>query len=146
MDDSRGFLGTLGVGLLVVLLVLLGLTHLAHAEDAYDVRGTKHGCADLTATGGWDTLTSASLENQQAAAALSASLYWTEVLVKGGSAAVYVCEATGTSCGTGTGNKLSVATAGSLSLPLRGLNTQSIAIYAANGTTVQVCGYFRSAP
>lgn len=124
----------------------------ARAEDLNDVRGTRHGCVDVTATGGWDTLTSASLENSTGSAVLSASLYWTEVLVKDGSATVYLCLAAAASCGAGTGNKLSVAAGSSITLPLRGITpsgssgVQSIAVYAAAATTVQVCGFFRSAP
>lgn len=147
---SRSLARTAGVPSLVwafavaFLGAFLGGVCAARAEDALDIRGTKHGCQDVTASGGWDTLTSASLENQQGAAALSASLYWTEVVVKGGSAAVYVCEAAAASCGSGTANKMAVATGATLVLPLRGLSVQSIAVYAAIGTTVQVCGYFRT--
>ena len=124
----------------------LGIARVAQAEDAQDIRGTKHGCVDHTATGGWDTLTSASLENQQGSAVLAASLYWPEILIKSGSAAVYVCETTAASCGAGTTNKMSVATGATLVLPMRGLSAQSIAVYATAATTVQVCGYFRSSP
>ena len=131
---------------IVAFIVALGLARIARAEDSQDVRGTRHGCADVTATGGWDSLTSASLESTQSGSALPASLYWTEVLVINGSANVYLCLTTGASCGTGTGRKPRVASGGALSLPLRGLNTQSVAVYAANGTTLQVCGYFRTAP
>ena len=136
----------------VFLFVSCGLTGFARAEDLNDVRGTRHGCVDVTATGGWDTLTSASLENSTGSAALSASLYWTEVLVKDGSATVYLCLAAAASCGAGTGNKLAVAAGSSITLPLRGVapsgssGVQSIAVYAAAATTVQVCGFFRSAP
>ena len=130
----------------IVFALVFGLTSAARAEDSNDIRGTDHGCKDVTASGGWDTLTSADLESQRGSAVLSASLYWTEILVKGGSAAVYVCEAAGASCGTGTGNKLSVASGAALTLPLRGMSIQSVAIYAAAATTVQVCGYFRKSP
>jgi len=130
----------------VAFIVAFGLVRLAHAEDSRDVRGTRHGCQDITATGGWDTLTSASLENQQGSAALASGLYWSEILVKGGSATVYVCEAAAASCGSGTTNKASVATGATLMLPLYGLSVTSVAIYAANGTTLQVCGYFRTTP
>ena len=75
----------------VAFIVAFGLVRLAHAEDSQDVRGTRHGCKDVTASGGWDTLTSADLESQTGSAALSSGLYWTEIVVKDGSAAVYVC-------------------------------------------------------
>jgi len=130
----------------VAFIVAFGLVRLAHAEDSQDVRGTRHGCKDVTATGGWDTLTSADMESQAGSAVLASGLYWTEIMVKDGSAAVYVCETTGASCGSGTGNKMSVATGATLVLPMRGLSVTSIAVYAAAATTVQVCGYFRTAP
>lgn len=130
----------------VAFIIAFGLVRLAHAEDSQDVRGTRHGCKDVTASGGWDTLTSADLESQTGSAVLASGLYWTEIMVKSGSAAVYVCETTGASCGSGTANKMSVATGGVLVLPMRGLSVTSIAVYAAAATTVQVCGYFRTAP
>lgn len=130
----------------VAFIVAFGLMRLAHAEDSQDVRGTRHGCVDVTATGGWDSLTSASLESTASGTSLAASLYWTELLVLNGSADVYVCLTTGASCGTGTGNKLKVASGAALTLPLRGLSTQSVAVYATASTTLQVCGYFRTAP
>ena len=129
---------------LVAFLTAFGVVCVARAEDALDVRGTKHGCADVTATGDWATLTSASLENAAGSSALAASLYWTEVFISGGSADVYLCEAAAASCGVGTGNKQKVPTAGAIALPLRGLGIQSIATYAANGTTFQICGFFRA--
>lgn len=130
----------------VVFAIVFGLTSIARAEDSQDIRGTDHGCKDVTASGGWDTLTSADLESQRGSAVLSASLYWTELLVKSGSATVYVCETAGASCGSGTANKLSVASGAALTLPLRGMSVQSVAIYATAATTVQVCGYFRKSP
>jgi len=130
----------------VVFALVFFLASLARAEDSQDIRGNYHGCKDVTASGGWDTLTSVDLESQTGSAVLSASLYWTELLIKSGSAAVYVCEAAGASCGTGTGNKLSVASGAALTLPLRGMSVQSVAIYATAATTVQVCGYFRKSP
>lgn len=131
---------------MLVFLVVFGLARLARAEDAQDVRGTRHGCKDVTASGGWDTLTSADLENMQGSAVLASGLYWTELLIKDGSASVYVCEAAGASCGVGTGNKLSVAAGASVVLPMRGLTATSVAIYATAATTVQVCGFFRTVP
>ena len=133
------------IGFLCALIISCAAVP-AVAEDMYDIRGTKHGCADVVATGGWDDLTSASLENMQGSAALGASLYWTEVIVKSGSAAVYLCEAAGAGCGANTANKLSVATGASLTIPLRGLVVQTIAVLAAGATTVQVCGFFRASP
>ena len=130
----------------VVFAVVFGLASIARAEDSQDIRGTKHGCKDVTASGGWDTLTSADLESQTGSAVLASGLYWTEILVKSGSATVYVCEAAGASCGTGTGNKLSVASGAALTLPLRGLSVTSVAIYATAAATLQVCGYFRTSP
>lgn len=132
--------------LLTIAILTLVPGKMAFAEDAQDIRGNKHGCKDVTATGAWDSITSADLENQSGSTALASGLYWTELLVKSGSATVYVCEAAGTSCGTGTGNKLSVASGAVIVLPLRGLNTTSVAIYATAATTVQVCGYFRANP
>lgn len=130
----------------VAFIVAFGLVRLAHAEDSQDVRGTRHGCKDVTGTGGWDTLTSADMESQTGSAVLASGLYWTEIMVKDGSAAVYVCETAGASCGAGTGNKMSVATGATLVLPLRGVSPTSVAIYATAATTVQVCGYFRTSP
>ena len=52
----------------VAFIVAFGLVRLAHAEDSQDVRGTRHGCKDVTASGGWDTLTSADLESQTGSA------------------------------------------------------------------------------
>lgn len=137
---------TLLAALVVVFLLAFGLASVARAEDKDDVRGTRHGCKDVTASGGWDTLTSADLESQTGSAALASGLYWTEIMVKDGSAAVYVCETAGASCGAGTGNKMSVATGATLVLPLRGISPTSVAIYATAATTVQVCGYFRVNP
>lgn len=130
----------------VILMVSAGLVGLARAEDAQDVRGTAHGCADLTVAAEWTALTSASLENSKGSAALSASLYWTEILVKGGTAAVYVCLAGASSCGSGTTNKLSVPAGATLSIPLRGLGVQTLSLYGTGGggSAVQVCGYFRT--
>ena len=82
---------TLLTALVVVFLLAFGLASVARAEDKDDVRGTRHGCKDVTASGGWDTLTSADLESQTGSAALASGLYWTEIMVKDGSAAVYVC-------------------------------------------------------
>lgn len=132
--------------LLTIAILTLVPGKMALAEDAQDIRGTKHGCKDVTASGGWDSLTSADLESQTGSAALSSGLYWTELMIKSGSATVYVCEAVGTSCGTGTGNKLSVASGAVVVLPLRGINTTSVAVYATAATTLQVCGYFRVSP
>ena len=81
----------------VVFAVAFGLVSLARAEDAQDVRGNFHGCVDATVPTSWTELTSASLEDSKGSGALSASLYWTELMIKGGSAAVYVCMA-GASC------------------------------------------------
>ena len=148
VDESRGFLGTLGVGLMVMLFLLLGLTHLAHAEDMHDIRMTRHGCQDLVVPAAWTTYTSASFENMQGSAALAGSLYWTELFVKAPDVALYICEAAAASCGADTTNKMSVAAGASLTVPLRGLGIQSLSLYGTGiiGTTVQVCGGFRSAP
>lgn len=152
MDESRGFLGTLGVGLMVMLFLLLGLTHLARAEDMHDIRGTRRGCVDVTGTAAWVTLTSASLENSTASSALAASLYWTEITVKDGTGAVQLCLNAAASCGADTTNKDNIASGAALTLPLRGLpqgtasGIQSVAVYAGVATTFQVCGYFRVSP
>lgn len=137
-----------GLLALVVFVLTFGLVGLARAEDAQDVRGTHHGCVDTTIQTEWTALTSASLENSKTATTLPSSLYWTEVLIKSPSAAVYLCMATAASCGTGTGNKISVDTGGTLMIPLRGLNLQTISLYGTGivGSTVQVCGYFRVQP
>lgn len=132
--------------IMAVFACAFGVARLARAEDKDDVRGNFHGCADVTATGGWDSLTSASLESSLGSSTLAASLYWTEVLVVNGSADVYLCLTTGASCGTGTAGKLKVASGAALSLPLRGLATRSVAVYATAATTLQVCGYFRVQP
>ena len=146
MSDSRFDRMCLFGAVAVVFFLAMTLSGLAHAEDSQDIRGTKHGCADVTATGGWDTLTSSNLENQSGSTVLASGLYWTELLVKDGSATVYVCEAAGASCGAGTGGKMSIAGGAALALPLRGLSVTSVAVYAAVGTTLQVCGYFRTSP
>lgn len=130
----------------VAFIVAFGLARLAHAEDSNDVRGNYHGCKDVTASGGWDSLTSADLESSTGSAVLSSGLYFSEVLVLNGSADVYLCLAAGASCGTGTANKVKVASGAALMLPVRGINPTSIAIYATAATTVQVCGYFRKTP
>lgn len=130
----------------VILMVSVGLVGLARAEDAQDVRGTAHGCVDATIQTEWTALTSASIENSKTATTLPASLYWTEILIKGGSAAVYVCLAGASSCGSGTTNKLSVPAGATLSIPLRGLGLQTVSLYGTGitGSVVQVCGYFRT--
>ena len=130
----------------VAFAVAFGLASLARAEDAQDVRGTAHGCADLTVPASWTEYTSASLESSKGSAALAGSLYWTEILVKDGSAAVYVCLAGASSCGSGTTNKLSVPAGATLSIPLRGLGVQTLSLYGTGivGSVVQVCGYFRT--
>jgi hypothetical protein len=130
----------------VVFAIVFGLTSIARAEDSQDIRGTRHGCTDLTTTGAWDELTSASLEDMRGSSALAASLYWTELFIKGGSAVVYVCEAAAADCGSNTTNKLSVASGASITLPLRGLSLRTVSIQATASTTVQVCGFFRTAP
>ena len=129
----------------VVFAVAFGLAGLARAEDAQDVRGNYHGCVDTTVPTSWTELTSASLEDSKGSAALSGSLYWTELLIKGGSAAVYVCMTGASSCGSGTTNKLSVDAGATLSIPLRGLLVQTVSLYGTGmvGSAVQVCGYFR---
>jgi len=131
---------------LVVLGLVFGLTSLARAEDANDVRGNFHGCKDVTASGGWDSITSADLESSTGGAVLSSGLYFTEVMVLNGSADVYLCLTTGASCGSGTANKVKVASGAALALPLRGVNPTSVAIYATAATTLQVCAYFRRNP
>lgn len=156
MDDinERRYLRAklLALAAAVAFLVSCGLTSLARAEDMNDVRGTRHGCIDVTSTGGWDTVTSDLMENSTSGAVLAASLYWTEVLIHGGSAAVYLCLNSKTNCGTGTANKLSVATGATVSIPLRGIapasasGVQSIAVYSGIGETFQVCGHFRVSP
>lgn len=125
--------------------VAFGLAQLARAEDAQDVRGKYHGCVDTTVPTSWTELTSASLEDSKGSAALSGSLYWTELLIKGGDAAVYVCLTGASSCGANTTNKLSVASGATLSIPLRGLLVQTVSLYGTGiaGSAVQVCGYFR---
>ena len=130
----------------VAFIVAFGLVRLAHAEDSQDVRGTRHGCKDVTATGGWDTLTSADLEDSKGSAVLASNLYFTELLVLNGSAHSHVCLAASASCGSGTANKVKVASGAALMLPMRGLSVQSVSIYATASTTLQVCGYFRTAP
>ena len=132
---------------LLGLLLILAVTPVARAEDAKDIRGNYHGCLDYTFSATeWATLTSASLENMAGVSTLAASLYWTEIMVKGASATVYVCEAASASCGAGPSNKVSVATGATLVLPLRGTGVKSVAIYSEDGTTAQVCGYFRAVP
>jgi hypothetical protein len=130
----------------VFLVVSVGLVGLARAEDAQDIRGTAHGCVDATVQTEWTALTSASLENSKGSSVLAGSLYWTEILIKGGSAAVYLCLAGASSCGIGTTNKLSVPAGATLSIPLRGLGVQTISLYGTGitGSAVQVCGYFRT--
>ena len=124
--------------------VAFGLAQLARAEDAQDVRGKYHGCVDTTVPTSWTELTSASLEDSKGSAALSGSLYWTELLIKGGDAAVYVCLTGASSCGSGTTNKLAVPTSATLAIPMRGLNVQTISLYGTGGgSVIQVCGYFR---
>ena len=128
---------------IVAFVVAMGLTRLARAEDSMDVRGVAHGCKDVTASGGWDSITSADLESSTGSAVLASGLYYSEVMVLNGSADVYLCLAAGGSCGTGTGNKVKVASGAALMLPLRGINPTSVAIYATAATTLQVCGFFR---
>ena len=130
----------------VAFIIAFGLVRLAHAEDSQDVRGTLHGCKDVTASGGWDALTSADLEDSEGSAVLAASLYFTEIMVLNGSAHAHICLAAAASCGTGTANKVKVASGAALVLPLRGLASQAVSIYAAAATTLQVCAYFRKAP
>lgn len=128
--------------------VAFGLAQLARAEDAQDIRGSNHGCVDTTVPTSWTALTSASMENSRGSAALSSGLYWTELLILEPSAAVYVCLAGASSCGANTTNKLAVPAGGTLSIPLRGLNVQTVSLYGTGivGSVVQVCGYFRSVP
>lgn len=130
----------------VILMVSVGLVGLARAEDAQDIRGTAHGCVDATVPTSWTEYTSESLEDSKGSAALSANLYWTEILIKGGSAAVYLCLAGASSCGSGTTNKLSVPAGATLSIPLRGLDLKTLSLYGTGitGSVVQVCGYFRT--
>lgn len=130
----------------VAFVVAFGLARSARAEDMNDVRGNYHGCKDVTASGGWDSITSADLESSTGSAVLSSGLYFTEVMVLNGSANVYLCLATGASCGSGTANKVKVASGAALALPLRGVNPTSVAIYATAATTLQVCAYFRKSP
>lgn len=146
--DSRCMSGARAAAwcIAVILMVSVGLVGLARAEDAQDIRGTAHGCVDTTIQAEWTALTSASLESSKGSAALAGSLYWTEILVKGGTAAVYLCMAGASSCGSGTANKLSVPAGATLSIPLRGLGVQTISLYGTGGggSAVQVCGYFRT--
>jgi hypothetical protein len=130
------------------LAALLCLAGPCRAEDAQDVRGTKSGCLDVTADGNWTSYTSASLEDESGTAALAASLYWTEVAVYNGSASVYVCQTAAASCHAAgdTTNKRVVLTGAAWVLPVRGKGVQTVAIKAANGTTYQLCGYFRTTP
>ena len=130
----------------VAFVVAFGLARPARAEDKDDVRGNYHGCKDVTASGEWDSITSADLESSTGSAALSSGLYFTEVMVLNGSANVYLCLATGASCGSGTANKVKVASGAALALPLRGVNPTSVAIYATATTTLQICAYFRKSP
>lgn len=134
------------LAVLAFIISACGFVSPAAAEDANDVRMTKHGCVDVTASGGWDDLTSASFENQQGSAALSAGLSFTELLVKDGSAAVYVCEAAGAGCGATTANKMKVTSGAALTVPLRGLSVATVSVFAAVSTTVQVCAGFRASP
>lgn len=127
----------------VAFVTAFGLARLARAEDMYDVRGNYHGCKDVTASGGWDALTSADLESSTGSAVLSSGLYYSEVMVLNGSADAYLCLAPAASCGAGTGNKVKVASGAALVLPLRGVNPTSVSIYATAATTLQVCAYFR---
>ena len=128
----------------VAFAVAFGLANLARAEDAQDVRGNFHGCADLTLGLSWTALTSASLEDSKGSGALTGSLYWTELMVKAPSDTVYVCMAGAASCGANGENKLSIASGGTLAIPMRGLNVQTVSLYGTSGSpTVQVCGYFR---
>ena len=133
---------------LVAFLVVFCLAALASAEDAQDIRGTHHGCVDSTIAAEWTAFTSASLESSKTATTLQASLYWTEIMIKAPSAAVYLCLAGTSACGVGTGNKISVAADATLVLPLRGLSVQTLSLYGTGGvgSTVQVCGYFRNTP
>ena len=130
--------------LFFALLMLLPLA--AGAEDSNDVRGTKSGCKDFTATGSFVSFTSADLEDAAGSSTLASGLYWTEVTVTGTSATVYVCTAAAASCGADTTNKRAVASGAALTLPMRGLATATVALRAANGTTGHLCGYFRSTP
>lgn len=128
----------------VAFVVAFGLAGLARAEDAQDVRGNYHGCADLTLGPSWTALTSASLEDSKGSAALSGSLYWTELMVKTPSDTVYVCMTGAASCGEDGADKLSVGSGGTLVIPLRGLLVQTVSLYGTSSSpTVQVCGYFR---
>lgn len=137
-----------GLLALVVFVLTFGLVGLARAEDAQDVRGTHHGCVDTTIQTEWTALTSASLEDSKTATTLPSSLYWTEVLIKSPSAAVHLCMAGASSCGSGTTNKISVPADGTLMLPLKGLVLQTISLYGTGitGSVAQVCGYFRVQP
>ena len=135
------------IGLFCAIITSCGLAVPAGAEDQYDIRGTKHGCTDFTVGAAWATYTSASLEDQAGSAVLGASLYWTEIMIKAPSAAVYICEAAAASCGANTTNKLSVASGATIVLPLKGLAGQSIALQGSGaGVTGQLCGYFRVSP
>lgn len=127
-------------------LALLLLAGVAHAEDAQDVRGNYVGCKDVTATGSWVSYTSADLENAAGSAVLGSGLYYTEVALTQPSASVYLCHTAAGSCGADTTNKRSVASGAALVVPMRGLGVQTIALRAANGTTVQLCAYFRASP
>ena len=140
--------GVAGALALVVFIVTFGLAGLARAQDSMGVVGTRHGCVDATIAAEWTALTSASLESSTGSAALAASLYWTELTVKAPSAAVYVCLAGASSCGSGTTNKLSVAADATLVLPVTGLSLQTISLYGTGivGSAVQVCGFFRVHP
>ena len=145
--EAAGGIDVAWLSALVFLASLLGAT-VARAEDAHGVVGTRHGCVDFSVTSTGTTYTSASLENMQGSAALAASLYWTEIMVKGGSDPVYLCEAAVASCGADTTNKLVVATGASITLPTRGISVQSIALFGPGlgATTGQLCGFFRVTP
>ncbi len=119
---------------------------LAVANDSNDIVGYRYGCVDYVATGAWDTLTSASLENMGGSSALPASHYWTELFIKSPSATIYVCTTTGASCGANTTNKLAVAANATITLSIRGLTTKSVALQATAATTAQACGMFRVTP
>lgn len=152
MIDRKSFqagAATMAILAAVVFAIMAILTpRAAKAEDANDIRGTAHGCVDATIPTAWTSLASTGLENSKTGTALGSGLYWTEILIKDVSATVYVCLDTAASCGTGTTNKLSVPASGTIMLPLRGINTKTISLYGTGivGSTVQVCGYFRSVP
>lgn len=132
--------------LFLALLLLFTAVPQAVADDAVDAKGTRLGCKDVTATGEWDAVASSDLVDAASATALPANLYWTLVEILNGSAAVHVCTTGASSCGSDGTSKPVVQAGAYRSISTRALATKTISVLAAEGTTVQVCGYVRVVP